>query len=118
VDLREFVRESLCQIIRGIEDAQRDLKSSQARIAPIHVRDSAGPGTYEATDKGYYRAHVSEAEFDVAVTVSEETAKGGGLKIAGGIFGAGAKAESERCNQTVSRIRFSVPLVLPPPDEK
>lgn len=67
---------------------------------------------YTVDDEGYPRL-VIDVDFDVAITASEsEGANGGaGLKVAG-IFNAGGSVESKSENQTVSRIKYSLPLVL------
>ena len=58
-------------------------------------------------------AKVQEIEFDIALTV--ET---GGTKNAGGQLtvmgvGVGGKAETSTRSSTISRVKFSVPVILP-----
>lgn len=63
-------------------------------------------------------AHVSDIEFDVAVTTGtkESTGKGvkAGIKVASILnIGAGSKGDATGTTQNVSRIRFTIPVLLP-----
>jgi len=49
-------------------------------------------------------------EFDIAISSSEGLSGGGGVKVVG-FFDAGAKGEQS--SGTTSRVRFSVPILLP-----
>src|ERR1035438_5997101 len=99
--LREFVADTLSQIVAGVADA----RGNSQQVAPPVAERTAG--------KGYvvYRGGVSNpgaflVAFDVAVTISKKTdvdAKGG---IAVHVFEAGAKRTSSAEHSTVSRIRF------------
>jgi hypothetical protein len=56
-------------------------------------------------------------EFDVAVTAAEGSEKKGGIGIVVGSFGIGGQKASNISSQSVSRIKFSVPVPLPFEDE-
>jgi hypothetical protein len=62
-----------------------------------------------------------DLEFDVAVTAQEGTATKGGIGVFAGAIGLGSQGQSTAANQTVSRIKFAVPVLLPtigtPPPE-
>jgi hypothetical protein len=51
--------------------------------------------------------------FNVAVTAAKGTKTQGGIAVFAGAFGLGSKGQSERSNETVNRIQFSVPVWLP-----
>jgi hypothetical protein len=56
-----------------------------------------------------------KVEFDVAVTAGETKKSGGGAGISVvGLGGGGAHSTTEGQSSNVSRIKFSVPLTLPP----
>lgn len=108
--LREFVSDTLSQIVRGVADA----KGMSHYVAP-QVAERPEGGSYVT-----YRDHdsgpaVFVVEFDVAVTVSKKTdinAKGG---ITVHVFEAGAKRTASAEHSTVSRIKFGVPVVYSNP---
>lgn len=93
MELKEFVSQTLIQIIEGIKIAQNHSTETNA--------DIASGGVYE------------KIEFDVAVTTTDTTE----ARVGAGIFVAavslGAQAKGGVTNQTLSHIRFSVPMYLP-----
>ena len=116
MDLRSFVTETLVQIVDGVSEAKKQIEAgaSNARINPDEV--------YPHQQKKSGRA--SAVEFDVALTVAEETmdaekekvgARAGLLSVVS--LGASAEINGERSgsakNETVSRVRFTVMLAQP-----
>ena len=115
VGLREFIKQTLSDVLSGVADAQAD-PSLGKNVAPVlnHQRVSAEPAHRSG-------GPVTSITFDVAVTVESADALEGsaGFKIA--VFGTGASAGGKKGkgskNVVVNRIQFEVPVVLPPPKE-
>src|SRR4030095_5210827 len=51
--------------------------------------------------------------FNVAITATKGAKTHGGVVVFAGAFGLGSKGESERTDESVNRIQFSVPVWLP-----
>ena len=51
--------------------------------------------------------------FDVALTVSGEESAKAGIGVFSAVMNAGAAAETTSANASVSRVQFSVPIILP-----
>lgn len=101
MDLEHFIAESLKQIIDG------------ARSAQEHAREQGHGAKVNPFVKGITGAsYIKDVEFDVAVTIvqDDKKKKGGGLRVAGLVIGAEGEAAST--HESVSRIRFSIPVVL------
>ena len=107
MELREFISESLKQIIAGVKQARDYAKGDEARINPS-VTPRPGSLYHMASN-----THLQDIEFDVAVTVTEEKEKAGKISVLAGIFGGEAGGQSRASNASISRIKFSVPVVLP-----
>ena len=124
MNLEEFVKISLEQIISGVKKAQESTKlpnkhhSEADRINPaiMYSADSAPKGKYFATTQ---RNLVHFVEFDVAVSADSSTeAKGGfSLKVAG-LGGVEADAGGSEKESSISRVKFSVPVQLPKSDDE
>lgn len=120
MELQQFISNTLVQIANGIQDAAHELaKSKKAIVNPRNVatsnmKDSDAYGIL-VNNKKFYKA-VRKVDFDVAVTAGEGTEKKTGIGIQVGSISLGAKGKSENQNSTVSRIKFSVPIVLPMTD--
>ena len=102
MNLREFVSETLEQLIGAIKDARDNVGDSDGAVVPTFT-----------TSGGIEVPRLQEIDFDVAVTVVDEKTrkKGAGIVIAG--FGVGASGDEGTRNTTVSRIQFKVPVILP-----
>lgn len=103
VELREFVKQTLSDILKGVTDAQDDLSIAQ-HVAPRGAR-------------GGVSGALCEVELDVAVTAeAAEAAKGGaGFKVAVLNIGASAGGEMSAASKDVAatHVKFKVPLMLP-----
>ncbi len=107
MDLQNFVKETLIQILKGVGEAQHATQPMIARINPSKLRVGRSFVDVSAADM------VKQVEFDVAITVEEGKNKegGGGLKISA--FSIDGKKGSKTTNTSASRVKFVVPVVLP-----
>ena len=94
MELNEFVKKTLLQILDGINSAQTE--SSVGVISP----EMNG-------------ANVQTIKFDVAVTVEESVGSDAGAKI--NVFGSkvGAEIEGKKASETATRINFEVRMIYP-----
>lgn len=118
MNLTTFIRESLVQIARGIEEANDALADTTAKvnprgIAPSPKGDTKFYGYLNEDDTVKYRRVVQEIEFDIAVHVSEGTETKGGIGIMVGSIGLGSHGKSQAGSTSESRLKFTVPMVLP-----
>jgi hypothetical protein len=104
MELEEFVKNSIVQIMKGIQSAQEDWNfkcSGYGVISPA----------WDGPDDFIHR--IQEVKFDVAVTAATKLEGGGGGGIKVVAFDISGKISHTAENNTVSRISFSVPI-LPP----
>jgi len=104
MEIKDFVSESLKQIIDGIKEAQEHASKEGASINPIEKQTN--PTSMTITEP-------QTIEFDLAVTVAEGGQAKSGFGIVVGAFVAGTQAQVEGKYSTVSRIKFSIPLIIP-----
>ena len=104
MNLQTFVEEALVEIRMAVEGAQRKLHERGLLVGP-----RLGGDTHNITSK---------VDFDVAVEASTEDATkgGGGIKVLAGLVDVNAKAETgvKEKESYVSRVKFTIPLYLPP----
>jgi hypothetical protein len=114
MELKNFVAESLKNIIDGVAVAQEYAEKKNAIINPDHSSKIDGiPGFAQLADGDITFHYHQIIEFDVAVTTSSETE----AKVGGGIFVAaaslGATGKDKQGDTVYSRIKFSIPIELP-----
>lgn len=104
MELEEFIRSSILQIMRDITAAQDEWK-----------RPTAGEGTISPVWGGPEDLpnRLQEVKFDVAVTAAakNETSGGGGIKVVA--LDLSGKLGRSTESSTISRIAFTIPI-LPP----
>jgi hypothetical protein len=114
MNLEEFISQSLSQIAKGIEKANDELSESQALVCPqgvTGIKSESKYGTLKVDQDTYLK--VNEISFDVAVTVTSGSESGGNLGISVSGFSIGAKGKENQADSSQSRIKFSIPMVLP-----
>lgn len=111
ISLEDFVSDGLIQIIRGVKKAQELAEGTGASISP-HMRTTKDPKSVGDAE-GLSGQPCYKVEFDVAVTVNEQAGSQTGIGVVAGVFGLGARAENTDAYAKMSRLQFSVPVVLP-----
>ena len=103
MELHEFVKETLVQIVSGVVEAQQSevVSNSSGAIAP---------SGHEVSDKDLL---TQEVRFDVGVTVDSGTATKGGVGVFVGPVGLGSQGSSKDTNASTHRVQFSIPIYLP-----
>jgi len=98
MELKDFVKAALTQIVEAVVEAQEDVKKHQAIIVPT----SSG----EQTDSQIVK-------FNMAVTVvdAKEGNAGGKIQVMGAGIGAGGKLSNAETH--VSHVEFGVEVRLP-----
>ena len=98
MELKDFINETLKQIISGVKSAQESAIELGAKINP----------------RGGSVVEMRNVHFDVAVGTSRGTETKGGS----GVFvvhpeSAGSQDQSDAAANSMSRVKFSVPVKLP-----
>ena len=112
MDLKDFIKETIAAVVESTIELQAQFESQGVIVNPpvsINHRD-----LYEHENVGHRHRRVETIEFDVAVTAASETA--GGAKAGLKIFSVEANADGRhaRNHEEVSRVKFSIPIVLSP----
>lgn len=105
MDLKEFTKQTLVQIVEGAAAANAELNNGA--YIPYEAPQNTKRFIYEDG------ANIIDVDFDVAITATECEGTNGGasLKVAS-FLNMGGGAESKTENQTISRIKYTIPLVL------
>lgn len=108
MELKEFITETLTQIIDGVVDAQERVKGKGALIAPSYGC-SKGDRTVKINGQVI---EVYEVEMNVSLTVTELKGKKVGVGI-NKVVNADFGKNSEKENESMNSIRFKVPITFP-----
>ena len=108
MDIKEFTKETITQIVNAVREANELISDYGASIPTDYFQGSRAITSYKDGEK-----NIIDVEFDVAVSAVESANVGGGagIKVAAINIGLGANSQNE--NSTLSRVKFTLPLVLP-----
>lgn len=103
MELHEFVKETLVQIVNGIVEAQKNdiIRDNNASVVPFGVSTSD------------MKLANREIEFDVVITTQTESSAKGGIGIFVGGLGVGTQGKLNANDSLVNRVKFSVPVLFP-----
>ena len=107
MEIQDFIRSVLVQLVRGVETAQQELKDSKATINPLGIRAQL------ALEQNKAAPDFTNVEFELAVEVKSSGEQAGGVGIQVAVFKMGAEGKKMEAESHVSRLRFSVPVHLP-----
>ena len=115
MELKDFLSQTLTQIIEGVAESQQVAAGHGAAVNPAFnpMDNPARLGFINCYD-GYAQL----VHFDVALTVSEGTGTKAGVGVFAGTFNLGASGQSNSASSSVSHVQFNVPLILPAPAKK
>jgi hypothetical protein len=112
MDLKGFIKETIAAIVESTSELQAQFEGVGVIVNPPVSNKERDLYEHENLSHRYRR--VETIEFDVAVTAATETS--GGAKAGLKIFTAelGADGKHARNHEEVSRVKFSIPIVLSP----
>lgn len=110
MELKDFISETLSQLISGVVEAQSKVSSSGGVVVP-HVRTpSDEKALYGRTND---HLPVILVDFDISIMAQEGTGTKGGIGVVAGIFALGSQDQSNENLQTSNKIKFKIPVALP-----
>ena len=109
MELKDFVKATLEQIVEGVSSAKGIIDSHGGTINPTEV-EFKKDGAYNA----YYHAMPQDVTFDVGLTTTDKTGSSEGIGVFLGSVSLGKKNDAGIENVAISKVKFTVPLVLPP----
>ena len=111
MELEEFVKKSLVQIVSAVKNAQSEVEDSGGAINPTGLQFWPKQLTGEKFNS---EGNITQdVHFDVAVTAVEGKGTKGGIGVFVGAVGLGSQGESNISTQSASRIKFTVPVLFP-----
>lgn len=114
MELKDFVSQTLTHIFEGVHNAQKAASDHGGKVNPNFWTISKSTFIGTTGESGGRDQPILMIEFDVAISASDETQSKGGLGIFVGSIGIGGQGSSNSANSQLSRIKFSVPIALPP----
>jgi hypothetical protein len=119
MELKDFIKETLCDIIRGLREAQEvegvgsfisPRGAGGGRQQPARAHFPENRGVSQSSD-GQITTTVIEFDLAVAAESSQTESGKGELKVA--VLNAGIEGETTNKNAAANRVKFAIPVALP-----
>jgi len=110
MELKDFITETLTQMMEGVKNAQEKAKEFGAIVNPpsIHKKES----TINLGNLGEYQ-RIQTIEFEVSLTSTSTNDTQKGISVAFAGIGLGSGKGNNEQNAIVNRIKFEIPIALP-----
>lgn len=108
MELKEFIKTAITDITEAVSELQEELKNGTI-VNPSLTQGEHGKSLLVDNEVRM----MERLNFDIAVTATEATELNGNAKAGISVFGAKVGAENKERTENVSRLTFSLPLVLP-----
>ena len=108
MNLEDFIKTALIEIVAGVSAAHAEISKQGAQTGSIK---NYGATRGQRTDEN--GREIQRVEFDIALAEASATDTKGGIGVFLGAVGLGSQGASHGESSSTSRIKFSVPLVLP-----
>jgi hypothetical protein len=116
MELKDFVSQTLIEIVQGVCSAQINVRSMGASVSPrMKLIKKDNPSWIGITNEPFgWDSAVLPVEFDVALTVTKGKGSQSGIGVVLGAVGIGGRRESKNSDERENRVKFVIPLSLPP----
>jgi len=115
MQLCDFVAETLRQVMRGVKTGQASCAETGGVVHPVSLTCStANPHELWNPELGVV---VKQVEFDVAVIATHDTQTKRVVAVVAAVANRGAGGQAAKNTESISRVRFSVPVILPVSEE-
>ena len=111
MELKEFIEKTLLQVIQGVKSAQSKASELGAVVSPLGMR-TQNKDLYILIMQGCSMP-LGKIEFEAALTKSESEGGKSGIGVFLGGVGFGGQSDSTTQNHSMTKIKFSVPILLP-----
>lgn len=111
MELKEFIKTAIADITGAVSELQNELDNG-AIVSPS-LPNPISNGTVIDPENDRINRPISKIDFDVAITVGDTSATGAGVKAGIQIFSAKIGGENTTHTENMSRMSFSIPVVLP-----
>ena len=111
MELKEFIKETLTQIVEGISEAKKANENSIIDIAPMGLEHRGGDtGAYH--DKNNKNMNVNLVHFEVALKQNDNNEKTGGFGVFFANIGGKYGETDKKGNESITSIKFSIPILF------
>jgi hypothetical protein len=108
MELKEFVKTVITQLVEGVIETQKEVENKGAYVNPIGFCPDKNTIMINQT---YHPIGI--VAFEVGLTTTSAEEKTGKVNVFLSVVGGGTESAKGISNEAVTRIKFSIPVMLP-----
>jgi len=116
MELKDYISETINQIVLGITEAQQKTEGLDLIINPSITIGKDGDYFVpkpESSNQFNMQRRVQQIEMDICVTVTDTEKSSVGGKIGVSVFGVGADSSGQKGTSNQNRVKFAIPICFP-----
>lgn len=108
--LKEFIKDTVTQIADAVTELNGGTSKFNLVVNPIVSIGGINKGTLHI---GRQECVLTNIEFNLSLTTSENKGSDAKVGVFASVIGVGASSNENAQNEIVSKIKFSLPILLP-----
>lgn len=113
MDLKEFIETAIVQIAEGVTSADTKMAEMGGLVNPGSYSKPVKDAQNRKIQDPLFQAPRTKLDFDIAVSASDTSSKGGDAKARIWVVEASVGGSKDTVRETVSRLSFSLEVILP-----
>lgn len=109
MELKDFIKDTVSQIAEAVTELNGET-SIPLTINPAKTEFMDGK---QFVDMGYSKAYLTNIYFDLTLSLSEGKGSDAKVGVFASVIGVGASSNENAKNESVSKIKFTLPVLLP-----
>ena len=110
MELKEFIKDTVTQIADAVTELNGGTSKFNLAVNPIVSIGGINKGTLQI---GRQECVLTNIEFNLSLTTSENKGSDAKVGVFASVIGVGASSNENAQNEIVSKIKFSLPILLP-----
>lgn len=112
MELKEFIKDTVTQIADAVTELNGGTSKYKLTVNPI-TSITNGFSENDTIDVANDRCKITNIEFDLVLATSEDKGHTAKVGVLANIVGMGISSDNNAKNESVNKIRFSLPVLLP-----
>jgi hypothetical protein len=110
MDLKDFIKSTISQIAESVEELNNEFQERQVVVNPSSINGINNVPTLQTHTRAY---NITNIDFDLSVSVENNEGSSAKVGVFANVIGIGASATEGKNSQSVSKVKFTIPVMLP-----
>lgn len=110
MELKEFIKSTIKQIAESVDELNQEFDGKQTFVNPTNIK---GIGEKPYVPFAFTDYNVTNIDFDLSVDVENKEGTTCKVGVLASVIGVGVSSTEGRVQHSESKVRFTIPVILP-----